>query len=218
MANKIYRFCEDGTTSDLLTDAEYLDDVQRTTGNQPGIARRKLVNKTLRNISALVATFAEYICQYTGGDLTDALDYATMKTWLDNLFTAKIGPATGCFRAIVPVSCVDSTPYSPSIYDGGKLFLVSQATSPYTAPCNITLPRVDQMIEGQILWFMGNRAGASYSIVFAVSAAPGSTKMILRNAEWSAYTLMSEASTLGFVAYPSANAWYVLPIDFNPAT
>jgi hypothetical protein len=46
--NEILRFAETDTGTNLLTQSEYAADSQRPIGNQPGVARSKLVNKALR--------------------------------------------------------------------------------------------------------------------------------------------------------------------------
>ncbi len=71
--NEILQFASTNTGTNLLTQAEYTADAQRTTGNQPGIARSKLVNKALRQSSLLAAGLAEFIADYQANDVTDSL-------------------------------------------------------------------------------------------------------------------------------------------------
>lgn len=71
--NEILPFASTNTGTNLLTQAEYLADAQRTTGNQPGIARSKLVNKSLRQASLLAAGLAEFIADYQANNVTDSL-------------------------------------------------------------------------------------------------------------------------------------------------
>lgn len=71
--NEILPFASTNTGTNLLTQAEYAADAQRTTGNQPGIARSKLVNKSLRQASLLAAGLAEFIADYQANNVTDSL-------------------------------------------------------------------------------------------------------------------------------------------------
>ena len=71
--NEILQFASTNTGTNLLTQAEYTADAQRTTGNQPGIARSKLVNKALRQSSLLAAGLAEFIADYQANNVTDSL-------------------------------------------------------------------------------------------------------------------------------------------------
>lgn len=71
--NEILQFASTNTGTNLLTQAEYSADAQRTTGNQPGIARSKLVNKALRQASLLAAGLAEFIADYQANNVTDSL-------------------------------------------------------------------------------------------------------------------------------------------------
>lgn len=71
--NKILKFAELDTSSNLLTDAEYSADAQRIVGNQPGVARSKLVNKALRQASAIAAGVSEYLAANQQNDVSDDL-------------------------------------------------------------------------------------------------------------------------------------------------
>jgi hypothetical protein len=82
--NTILRFGSTDTTTNLLTEAEYSADAQRLIGNQPGIARAKLVNKALRNLSALCAGIAQFIAD-RGPNVDDSADATTMA---NNFLTA----------------------------------------------------------------------------------------------------------------------------------
>lgn len=71
--NEILPFASTNTGTNLLTQAEYAADAQRTTGHQPGIARSKLENKALRQASLLAAGLAEFIADYQSNNVTDSL-------------------------------------------------------------------------------------------------------------------------------------------------
>lgn len=71
--NEILPFASTDTGTNLLTQAEYSADAQRTTGNQPGIARSKLVNKSLRQTSLLAAGLAQFLANKQSTNVTDNL-------------------------------------------------------------------------------------------------------------------------------------------------
>ena len=71
--NEILRFAETDTGTNLLTQAEYLADAQRPIGNQPGVARSKLVNKALRQSSLIASGIAEFLADNQGNNITDSL-------------------------------------------------------------------------------------------------------------------------------------------------
>lgn len=71
--NEILPFASTNTGTNLLTQAEYAADAQRTIGHQPGIARSKLENKALRQASLMSAGLAEFIADYQANNVTDGL-------------------------------------------------------------------------------------------------------------------------------------------------
>lgn len=91
--NEILPFASTNTGTNLLTQAEYTSDAQRTTGNQPGIARSKLVNKAMRQSSLLAAGLAEFIADYQANNVTDSLTPQDIADYLVAAITA-VSPVT----------------------------------------------------------------------------------------------------------------------------
>ena len=89
--NEILRFAETDTGTNLLTQAEYLADSQRPIGNQPGVARSKLVNKALRQASLIAAGLAEYIADNQANNITDALTPRNIADYLQAAITGALG-------------------------------------------------------------------------------------------------------------------------------
>ena len=89
--NEILRFAETDTGTNLLTQAEYLADSQRPIGNQPGVARSKLVNKALRQASLIAAGLAEYIADNQANNITDALTPQNIADYLQAALTGALG-------------------------------------------------------------------------------------------------------------------------------
>lgn len=88
--NEILQFAETDTGTNLLTQAEYLADAQRPIGNQPGVARSKLVNKALRQASLIAAGLAEYIADNQANNITDALTPQNIADYLQAAIQANI--------------------------------------------------------------------------------------------------------------------------------
>ena len=88
--NEILPFASSDTGTNLLTQAEYSTDSQRTIGNQPGIARSKLVNKTLRQASIIAAGVAEYMANRQGDNVTDSKTASQLEAMLANAIAAQI--------------------------------------------------------------------------------------------------------------------------------
>lgn len=71
MANNYLTFCPTDTSTNLLTNSEYSAASDRTSGNQPGVAKSKLVNKALRQASFVISSFAQFLANTTGADIID---------------------------------------------------------------------------------------------------------------------------------------------------
>ena len=80
--NEILPFATTNTGTNLLTQAEYTADAQRTIGHQPGIARSKLENKVLRQASLIAAGVAEFIADYQAQNVTDSLTTQNVSDYL----------------------------------------------------------------------------------------------------------------------------------------
>lgn len=77
-ANEILPFAENDIGTNLLTQVEYDADAQRLIGNQPGIARAKLVNKVLRQASLITAGLGQWLADEQDDDVTDSLSAETI--------------------------------------------------------------------------------------------------------------------------------------------
>lgn len=88
--NEILQFSENDIGTNLLTQLEYDSDPERLIGNQPGIARSKLVNKVLKQCSTIAAGLAKYIADRVVTDVTDDLT----PTELANLIYSALGTSS----------------------------------------------------------------------------------------------------------------------------
>lgn len=102
--NEILPFASTNTGTNLLTQAEYTADAQRTTGNQPGIARSKLVNKALRQSSLLSAGLAEFIADYQANNVTDSLTAQNIADYLVAAIAAALPVATETLQGKVELA------------------------------------------------------------------------------------------------------------------
>ncbi|MFY2599304.1 hypothetical protein ACOTHJ_33070 [Achromobacter xylosoxidans] len=75
--------------SNVLTQAEYAADAQRISGNVPGVARSKLVNKAARQAAFVSSMIGQFTADNSGQDV---LDNGSLPTLQDN-FEAAIGIA-----------------------------------------------------------------------------------------------------------------------------
>lgn len=80
--NEILTFATTNTGTNLLTQAEYTADPERTNGHQPGIARSKLENKVLRQTSLIASGVAEFIADYQTQNVTDSLSNQDVADYL----------------------------------------------------------------------------------------------------------------------------------------
>ena len=88
--NDILPCCAQGVDGrDLLAQAEYAADVQRTIGHQPGIARQELANKQARQVSHMSAGLAQFLARRYAGGVKDDGDLRSGFTSLDQS-TAKL--------------------------------------------------------------------------------------------------------------------------------
>lgn len=118
MSNEILKFGD--TATNILTQAEYAADSERNSGNLPGIARSKLVNKALRQCAFMSNAFAEYLVSIVGGSVLD-----------DNDTTALVAKMTSAFT-IVRTNPNDIINGNFDTWQRGTTFTVS-ATNTWTA-------------------------------------------------------------------------------------
>lgn len=85
MSNEILKFGD--TSTNILTQAEYTSDAERHSGNVPGVARSKLMNKVLRQCAFMSNAFAEYLIARVGGDVLDNDDTAALVAKMTSAFT-----------------------------------------------------------------------------------------------------------------------------------
>lgn len=80
--NEILKFASTNTGTNLLTQDEYSADAQRTTGHQSGVARSKLANKAMRQVSAVASGVAQFIADYQSSNVTDSLSAQNIADYL----------------------------------------------------------------------------------------------------------------------------------------
>ena len=110
--NEILQFAETDTGTNLLTQAEYLADSQRPIGNQPGVARSKLVNKALRQTSLIASAVAQYTASKQANDITDDETVANVAQYLEDAIEAQINSLL------------------PETVPAGSVIYVGQSTAP----------------------------------------------------------------------------------------
>lgn len=88
--NEILTFAGTDTGTNLLTQAEYTSDSQRAIGNQPGIARSKLVNKAMRQSTLLAAALAQYMANRQATNVVDTKSVSELEAMLAAAILAQI--------------------------------------------------------------------------------------------------------------------------------
>ncbi|GAB1835570.1 hypothetical protein MyNCGM121_23450 [Achromobacter xylosoxidans] len=139
-ANEILPFATAGGAN-VLTQAEYAADTQRTSGNVPGVARSKLVNKAARQAAFVSAMVGQYIADKSGQDVLDNGDVAALQAKFVAALAAS--PAlTGTPTAPTPAAGdistkIATTEFVQSSAMGGQCRLtVASATSLTLLPFN----------------------------------------------------------------------------------
>lgn len=94
--NEILPFCSQGVDGrDLLAQAEYAADVQRSIGHQPGIARQGLANKQARQAAHMAAGMAQFLARRYAAGVKDDGD-------LDKIETALVSVIMGLLESRLP--------------------------------------------------------------------------------------------------------------------
>lgn len=125
--NEILTFAGTDTGTNLLTQAEYTSDSQRAIGNQPGIARSKLVNKAMRQTSLVAAALAQYIANRQGSNVVDTKTVSELEAMLVSAISAQINAS---LPETVPPSTIIYVPRStaPTGYLKANGAVVSRTT------------------------------------------------------------------------------------------
>lgn len=80
--NEILIFGDAASGGNILTQAAYAADAQRSSGHQPGTARQELENKVLRQVSVISAAVAQFVADNQANNVVDTTAPATLAGWL----------------------------------------------------------------------------------------------------------------------------------------
>lgn len=163
--NEILRFAETDTGTNLLTQAEYLADAQRRIGNQPGVARSKLVNKALRQASLISAGVAEFLANNQSNNITDGLTPQNIAAYMEAVVRS-IGIPTAVAGGTADAITADFTP-NVTLTNGTTVIVRASAanttTTPTFAPDGLTAKTI---VKGNNLPLAaGDIAGAGHWLV-----------------------------------------------------
>lgn len=116
--------------------ADYTSDAQRSTGNQPGIARSDFVNKTLRQSAWISNQLAQFLANVNNTDVLDNTNAVQMAAALENAlgFVAPspqvILSGSGSYVCTHFVQCAAANANSGAVYtDGTNSFTVGATIS-----------------------------------------------------------------------------------------
>lgn len=217
MANDFIPFSTSGTAN-VYTNAEYIADADTTNGNQPGIAKSKLVNKALRQCSIISTVVAQYIADITG---TNAVDDGTTATLLTNLKSAT-NVATNTHSATVKTTPVGADELG--IYDSVSGLLnklsftnlwasLSTLFAPIASPTFTGTPAAPTATTGTNTTQLATTAYAN--------AIAGGTTVPAKSLATNGYVKMANGLIIqwGFAACGTvANATVTFPISFPTAS
>ena len=141
--NEILRFAETDTGTNLLTQSEYAADSQRPIGNQPGVARSKLVNKALRQSSLIAAGIAEFIADKQSNNITDSLTPQNIADYFEAAILSAIPSFTqdGYFyKADSSTVAFTKTGNGTATIKAGTIVDVSGTQVEFASATSITMP------------------------------------------------------------------------------
>lgn len=130
--NEILQFAETDTGTNLLTQAEYLADAQRPIGNQPGVARSKLVNKALRQSSLIASGIAEFLADNQSNNITDSLTPQNIADYMAAVVRS-LGIPTAVAGGTADAITADFTP-NVALTNGTTVIVRAGATNTTTTP------------------------------------------------------------------------------------
>ena len=160
--NEILQFAETDTGTNLLTQAEYLADAQRPIGNQPGVARSKLVNKALRQSSLIAAAVAQFVADNQANNVVDTADPADIADWIEAAVRS-IGIPTAVAGGTADAITADFTP-NVALTNGTTVIVragtANATTTPTFAPDGLAAKTI---VKGNNLPIVaGDIAGAGH--------------------------------------------------------
>lgn len=94
--NNFLQFCPTDSGTNLDSQSDYAVATDRTNGNQPGIARSKLVNKALRQANFITSQVAQYLANTLGVNVLDDADNTKLQAQM-NALLYPIAPAVQTF-------------------------------------------------------------------------------------------------------------------------
>lgn len=183
--NEIYPFGTGGTTADgdVMELAEYLADDDRLDGHQLGIARRELMNTTLRQVSHMAAGLAQFIAnRYLSGVVDDA-DLAK----IENGLTAAI------------VDIIENTPHDhftseiTDLLSTQKQYSVVQSYAQVDLAINAGAVTWDMRYPNAVLYLSGDVTSFTMT-----NPIPGTTPQL---------TILRDGNGTRTLALPSSIKW-----------
>lgn len=176
--NEILTFAATDNGTNLLTQAEYNADSQRPIGNQPGVARSKLVNKAMRQSSLIASAIAQFLANRQSNNITDSLTPATIAGYME---TAISNLLSGAFLGVGYMLLKDEKPQGTH---AGASVIGIQTRTLNTVAANtivgaslasnqITLPAGTYRVTGRAPAFVNSTKGFLYNVTDSVNQIIG---------------------------------------------
>lgn len=139
--NEILKFASTNTGTNLLTQDEYSTDAQRTTGHQSGVARSKLANKAMRQVSAVASGVAQFIADNQANNVTDSLTAQNIADYLsDAILDCVLASGIGALNGLSDVEFSGLEANQRLKYNGTKWTNIDDGIFPdYSSPTSITI-------------------------------------------------------------------------------
>ncbi len=187
MANNILTFCPTDTGTNLLTQADYLASADRVSGNKPGVASAKLVNRSLRQSAFIASQFAQFISDQTGDSVLDDNDTAALLATINTAFNRK---AITSKTANYTITKNDSVVLGDAT--GGAFALTLPSAAVLTGQ-TLTLQKTDSSVNK--IQITGTISGVANRKLCTV----GETVVLV--SDGAAWTVLEHRTETGYVTY-----------------
>jgi hypothetical protein len=143
--NNFLPFCNTDTGTNLLSQGDYAAALGRTEGNAPGIASLELVNKALRQSSAIASQIAQFVSNKLDENVVDDGVLADLQTQLVNAFDrARVVSKATSYSLValtdelVLFSAAATATLPTAVGITGKVFIIINPTGSYNVTINTT--------------------------------------------------------------------------------
>jgi len=207
--NEILPFAEDDTGTNLLTQAEYSADAQRLIGNQPGVARSKLVNKVLRQASLIAASLAKFVADNQTNNIVDTASVSNIASWMEKAVRS-IGVPTASSGGTADALTADFTPNADTWLSNGSTLVVRASlanltTTPTLAADGVTAKTIVKGSNKALV--AGDIAGAGHWLVLQFDSTLDKYVLLNPATGVSTVTIGNDPTIADNSSNPASTSW-----------